>query len=63
MTTTEEHRYLTLREAAELLRVHPRTAYRYVEAGLLPAKKLGGLWLVDAEELQRHLAERTKPAA
>ena len=55
MATPEEHRYLTLREAAELLRVHPRTAYRYVEAGLLPARKLGGVWLVDAAELERQL--------
>lgn len=34
-------RTLTLAEAAELLRVSPRTARRYIESGHLQASRLG----------------------
>jgi len=47
--------FLTIREAAELLRVHRRTVYRYLNAGKLPARKFGGVWLIDAAELERRL--------
>jgi excisionase family DNA binding protein len=39
---------LTLAEAAERLRVHYMTVYRYVRTGLLPAEKRDGEWRVRA---------------
>lgn len=57
MTTTEVHRFGTPLEAAQLLRRHRRTVYRDIKAGLLPAKKFGGRWLVDLAELERQLEE------
>jgi excisionase family DNA binding protein len=55
MRREPEHRFLTIAEAARLLRVHRRTVYRYLDAGKLPARKYGGVWLIDAEELERQL--------
>jgi excisionase family DNA binding protein len=55
MKILEEHRYLTVIEAAKLLRVSRDTAYRWLKAGLLPAKKVGGVWLVDAAALERQV--------
>jgi len=64
MTTIEERpTFLTIRETAELLRVHRRTAYRYLAEGRLPARKFGGVWLVDAAELERRLDEESGDAA
>lgn len=44
---------LTLHEAAALLGVHYMTAYRYVRLGQLPAEKLGGVWRVSRDEVER----------
>lgn len=44
---------LTLQEAAALLGVHYMTAYRYVRLGQLPAEKLGGVWRVSRDEVER----------
>lgn len=44
---------LTLHEAAALLGVHYMTAYRYVRLGQLPAEKLGGIWRVSRDEVER----------
>lgn len=48
---TEPHSLMTLQEAAERLGVHYMTAYRYVRLGLLSARKVGGAWQVDADDL------------
>lgn len=49
---------LTLQEAADRLRVHYMTAYRWVRRGELPAFKAGGRLRVRAGDLDRFLAER-----
>ena len=41
-----------------MLGVHYMTAYRYVRLGLLPARKVGGAWLVAERDLLRFIAER-----
>jgi excisionase family DNA binding protein len=46
-----------LREAAARLGVHYMTAYRYVRLGRLPATQRGGRWWVDAEDLERLVAD------
>lgn len=42
---------LTLQEAAARLGVHYMTAYRYVRLGLLPARKEGAEWRLEARDL------------
>jgi len=49
---------LTLQEAADRLRVHYMTAYRWVRRGELPAFKAGGRLRVRAGDLGRFLSER-----
>lgn len=36
--------FLTLREAAEVLRLHPRTVREYVSRGELKGRVIGGRW-------------------
>lgn len=49
---------LTLQEAADRLRVHYMTAYRWVRRGELPAFKAGGRLRVRGADLNRFLADR-----
>lgn len=49
---------LTLQEAADRLRVHYMTAYRWVRRGELPAFKAGGRLRVRLSDLDRFLKER-----
>jgi excisionase family DNA binding protein len=39
-------------EVAALLKIHPETVRRWLVAGTLPGRKVGGLWLVSAARLQ-----------
>ena len=43
---------MTLQEAADQLGVHYMTVYRYVRLGRLPARKAGGVWEIDAADLE-----------
>jgi excisionase family DNA binding protein len=54
---------LTLHEAAERLRVHYQTAYRWVRRGELPALKVAGVYLVDEADLHAFAAGRVAPEA
>lgn len=42
MATTKERNYYTVSEAAELLDVSPSTVWRWIQAGKLPAYRVGG---------------------
>jgi excisionase family DNA binding protein len=53
-----ETELLTLQEAADRLRVHYMTAYRWVRRGELPAFKTGGRLRVRGADLDRFLTER-----
>jgi MerR family transcriptional regulator, light-induced transcriptional regulator len=50
--------HLSLHEAADRLGVHYMTVYRRVRLGILPARKIGGTWMVDPADL----VPTTKPA-
>ena len=57
-----EERYLTVEEAASYTRLSLKTVYRWAEAGLMPAHKIGRIWRFDRLELDefmhRGLSER-----
>jgi excisionase family DNA binding protein len=52
---------LTLTEAAELLRVSRATAYRLVQAGELPALRVGHGLRIDRAELHEYLYGAPRP--
>ena len=52
---------LSLQEAAALLGVHYMTAYRYVRLGLLDARKVGTMWQVRRDDVER-LRDRERPS-
>lgn len=51
----------TTTEAATVLDVQPKTVTRYIERGLIVAKKFGRDYLIASEELERFKRERRKP--
>lgn len=50
---SDSQSYLTIREAAELLRTSPHTVYRWCRSGRLHAIKLGKEWRIPAQQLRR----------
>ena len=60
--TPEKFHLLTLKEAAEYLRMHKGSLYRLLENGDtdLPAIKLGGKWLFNLESLNQYLVDKEK---
>ena len=57
MDTNQKLRLLTLKEAAEYLRMHKGSLYRLLESGKIdiPAIKLGGKWLFNLDSLNQYL--------
>jgi excisionase family DNA binding protein len=57
MDVSQKLKLLTLKEAAEYLRMHKGSLYRLLESGKidLPAIKLGGKWLFNLESLNQYL--------
>lgn len=55
---TMHTRFMTVGEVAAVLRVSNMTVYRLINAGQLPAVRIGRSFRVREEELDRYLAER-----
>jgi len=57
MDSSQKLRLLTLKEAAEYLRMHKGSLYRLLESGKIdiPAIKLGGKWLFNLDSLNQYL--------
>lgn len=51
---------LTLKEVAEVLRIHARTAYRLVKDGNLAAIRVGTQWRVTEEALHEYVSSGWK---
>jgi excisionase family DNA binding protein len=60
METSQKLRLLTLKEAAEYLRMHKGSLYRLLESGKIdiPAIKLGGKWLFNLDSLNQYLMKK-----
>jgi excisionase family DNA binding protein len=54
---------LTVREVAELLRVHQRTAYRLITGGTIKAIKIGSQWRVPEAALMEYIESGLKASA
>ena len=53
-----DRKFLTVNEVADILRVSKLTIWRYIEAGKLPAYKVGRDWRIDQEEFEKFLQSR-----
>ncbi len=53
-----DRKFLTVNEVADILRVSKLTIWRYIEAGKLPAYKVGRDWRVDESEFEKFLQTR-----
>jgi excisionase family DNA binding protein len=52
LTPSDAPGHLSLHEAAERVGVHYMTIYRRIRLGILPARKIGGTWMVDPADLE-----------
>lgn len=59
-TSTEpgDSPFLTLGEVLRYLRVNPRTAYRLIRSGELPAIRIGRQWRIRRVDFERWLEEQ-----
>jgi len=48
-------RWLSIRETAEMLSLHPKTIYNLVLRGELPSCRIGGSWRVDGKKLEEQM--------
>lgn len=55
-------RFMTVSEVAAMLRVSPMTVYRLINAGELPAVRIGRSFRVREQDLDRYLLERVTRA-
>lgn len=59
---TTHTRFLTVGEVAAILRVSSMTVYRLINAGSLPAARIGRSFRVRQEDLDRYVAEHLTKA-
>jgi excisionase family DNA binding protein len=45
-------RYLTVEDVASVLKVKPKTAWKYLKSGQIPAFRVGGRWRVNETDLE-----------
>jgi excisionase family DNA binding protein len=53
------HEFLTVKEAATLLRLHPTTVHRHLNAGILPGNRIGQKWRIRRTDLDEQLRSST----
>jgi len=53
-----DKKYLTVKQAADILQVDPRTLRRYLKEGEIPGIKLGNRWRIDRDDLDEFMKER-----
>ena len=63
MATTAEPQFLTVREAADHLRISVTKAYQLVASGEIPAVRVGGQYRIPRAVLARHLMATMRPPA
>jgi len=61
-TLADAPQVLTIREAAQVLRLAENTVYAAIHRGELPARRVGRRLLIPREALERFLADAQGPA-
>jgi excisionase family DNA binding protein len=61
MAVNEEHVYLTTADALSYLRMAPRTLYRFLASGRIPAVRIGRQWRFRKADLDRWAESRSQP--
>jgi excisionase family DNA binding protein len=51
---TELENFLSVRQAAQILSVHPETVKRWIWSGQILATKLGNAWFIKRTELEKY---------
>ncbi len=54
---------LTIQQVMERLQVSDETVYRYIRSGKLKAMRVGGLWRVSPEDLEKFLCNGSGAAS
>lgn len=57
MESTDERRFLTVRELADFYRVSLKTAYQLVSSGEVPSVRVGGQLRIPRAELDQQLTD------
>jgi excisionase family DNA binding protein len=52
--------FLTIKDVAHLLNVHPMTVYRLLKQGRLPGVRLGGVWRFSRQAIERWESEQER---
>lgn len=52
-TMDERDRWMDVEEVAQYLNLHLMTVYRMLQSGMLPARKVGGRWRINRQELEK----------
>jgi excisionase family DNA binding protein len=60
---SQEREFLTVEEAAELLRVDETTVRRALREGELPGQKIGRVWRIPKADLLRYMRGEWEPGA
>jgi excisionase family DNA binding protein len=55
------NRKLTVPEVCEALRLTRKTLYKLIAEGRIPAVRIGGKWLFDADEVENALRAARQP--
>jgi len=58
--------YLTAKQVAEILKLHPKTVYRYIREGYLPAVKMRRIVRISQEDVEKFInkekvSKKSKP--
>lgn len=58
--TTKDLKFLTLEQAADLLKVSKRTLHRMIHTKRMPGVKIGGQWRIRESEFKKWVVENEK---
>lgn len=54
---TKNEQYFSVNEVAEKFGVNPKTVFRHVREGKIPAFKIGGQWRIAKSQLDKYIEE------
>ena len=61
-STIERDGIYTINEAADLLKIHPRSVWRWLKDGDLNGARIGRFWRISGEDLLEYIQRQTDRA-